>query len=371
MALTPLPSALPETPTPWNKVTKGRKMISFAKAAANAADLQAPTPSRKFHHPATFNSHRWILCFPKDHKIPQNSHPPPLVVVDKINLACRDTHHIKAVLADWIHPSGNLAVIFNLTSSDGNIGLAAASIIKLFCPDAPNAITFWKAVTWSKIVFPRVPCRSMNVNEFNGDSMTTNETWSKAELLTAIRGSHPLLENAFFTKLPDWTVEHVPYDATVANLVLSIEDPDSSIAETLTRSEIILFATRIRPQGWKEKINLTQCSHCFKLGESHPACLIHCIKCGSSSHSVEAHNRNCPHCIGTGILVEDLSSPDRICAHLCCLNCGGNHQADNPSCHGRNEAVRAAHAKKPGMSGQTLLDTRDTVRPSPSRGLHY
>ena len=367
----PLPSALQETPTPWNKVAKGGKTISFAKAAANAADLQAPAPSKRFRHPATSNSHRWILRFPKDHKIPQHSRPPPLVIVDKINLACKETHHVKAVLADWIHPSGNLAVVFNPTSSDKNIGLAAATIIKLFCPDALNAVTFRKAVTWSKIVFPRVPCRSMNINKFDGNSMTTNETWSKPELLTAVKNSHPLLENAYFTELPDRTVENVPFDASVANLVFSIEDPDSSIADTLTRSEIILFATRIRPQGWKEKINLTQCSRCFKLGESHPACSIRCIKCGSSSHSVEAHNRNCPHCIGTGVPVEDLSSPDWICAHHRCLNCGGNHQADDPSCHGRNEAVRAARAKKPGMSGQTLLDARDIVRPGPSRGLRY
>ena len=152
--------------------------------------------------------------------------------------------------------------------------------------------------------------------------MTTNETWLKANLLEAVRDSHPLLKEAFFTELLDWTVEHVPYDASIANLVFAIEDPDSSIADTLTKSEVILYASRVHPQGWKEKINLTQCLCCFKLGEYHPACSIRCIKCSSSSHSVKAHNRNCPHCIGTGVPVKDLSSPDWTCTHNRCLNCG-------------------------------------------------
>ena len=363
-APTPSPPSQPSNAS--NTVGRGKK-ASFAKVVASPAAAPSNEPFRPARRPATVNSIKWILRFPEGNKPFAATRPPALVVVDKINTACRERYGVKAVLADWISPSNNLAITFAPGTKDKNIETATATIISLFCPENPNGVSFRKAVTWSKILFPRVPCRAISSQTYDGDEMSTNETWSKDALLEEVKASHPLLHSAYFTEFPDWTVENVPFNAQVANLVFSIEDPDRSIADSLTRSELIMFATRIRPQAWKEKINLTQCPRCLRLGPAHPACQIRCLKCGSPNHSVEAHNQNCKACKDTGRPLAEIVAESWVCAHTKCINCGGPHVATDTSCPGRNEAVRAARAKKSGMVGQTILDPRSLGRPGPSR----
>ena len=67
-----------------------------------------------------------------------------------------------------------------------------------------------------------------------------------------MRESHPLLEKATFIHPPDWTVRTLPKEAIYHNLCFTIEDPDNSIAENLITSNVIMFATTIRPRLWKD-----------------------------------------------------------------------------------------------------------------------
>ena len=152
----PTPSPPSQPSNTWNTVTKGKR-ASFANVVASLAP-PLNEPFRPARCPATVDLIKWILRFPKGNKPFAATRPPALVVVDKINTACRERYGVKAVLADWISLSNNLAITFALGTKDKNIETATTTIISLFCPENPNGVTFRKAVTWSKILFLRVPC---------------------------------------------------------------------------------------------------------------------------------------------------------------------------------------------------------------------
>ena len=131
--------------------------------------------------------------------------------------------------------------------------------------------------------------------------MRDDATWTK-EILKEVLGSHPLLKDAEFAYAPYWTMAEVPAKADKWNLCFTIVDPDDSIAKNVVASRIIMFATVVTPDYWKEKINLQQCNICWQLIGPHKACMQHkdgkargcktcrksckpaCRLCGSLSH---------------------------------------------------------------------------------------
>ena len=135
-------------------------------------------------------------------------------------------------------------------SLDKDIDEAAQSIKHCLFPDNNHAI-FGKAVNWSKIVFKNTPCRSYTINP--EDNSIVAQDLSPNALVEAVRESHPLLEKATFVLPPEWTVKELPVDASHHNLSFSIEDPDGSIANTLISTELIMFASSVRPRFWKDK----------------------------------------------------------------------------------------------------------------------
>ena len=109
---------------------------------------------------------------------------------------------------------------------------------------------FGNAVNWSKVVFKNTPCRSYIINP--EDNSIVAQDLSPNALLEAVRESHPLLEKATFVLPPEWTVKDLPVDASHHNLSFSIEDPDGLIANTLINTELIMFASSVRPRLWKD-----------------------------------------------------------------------------------------------------------------------
>ena len=155
----------------------------------------------------------------------------------------------KAILAKWTLKN-NLTITFSKESLDKDIDDAAQSIKQCLFPDNIHAI-FSNAVNWSKIVFKNTPCRSYSINP--EDNSIVAQDLSPNALVEAVRESHPLLEKATFVLTPEWTVKDLPEDASHHNLSFSIEDPDGSIANTLINTELIMFASSVRPRLWKDK----------------------------------------------------------------------------------------------------------------------
>ena len=205
------------------------------------------------------------------------------------------------------------------------------------------AISFSKPTIWNKIVYRQVPCRMIMEAEIDGDAMREDSTWSKETLLKEVQESHPLLKNAEFAFNPDWTTVEIPHDADTWNLCFTIVDPDDSIAKEVIRSQIIMFATLVTPDHWKERVNLQQCNLCWQLTGQHKPCMQHkdgrikrcvtckkscspvCRLCGSWKHLKAEHNQSCNECIQTGESMEKIKSKDWICTHLKCAVCTEPH----------------------------------------------
>ena len=351
------------SPSAWKTVSHNKP--SFASMAASSSSKPF-TPARKSTVPDS--SPKWVLTFSKDSKPSPGTRYSPQIIVDKINLACK-AYNIRAMLASWSQ-AGNLVVTFKYDSKDQNIKNAAATIINLFNPSGTKGCTFVKIVPWSKIVYPKIPCWEDSAEQIDGDAMSTTSLWSPEQLKDAVRASHPLLKDCTFIQgqEPRWTADPstIPSFASTANIMFSINDPDGLIIASLTSSDAIMFATRIFPQAWKEKINLIQCIRCLKLGVSHPNCTPKCKICGKTDHDESNHNTNCNKCKDTGVPLEQLSSKNWMCTHVRCANCGGSHLADYLACPARNEAIRSARARKSGMTGQTILDPRSIHSHGPS-----
>ena len=198
--------------------------------------------------PALFqNRNTRVIRFPQGNRF--NGHRlTPQQVVLRVN---QIHNHLpfKAILAKWTLKH-NLTITFSKDSLDKDIDEAAQSIKQCLFPDNNHAI-FGNAVNWSKIVFKNTPCRSYTVNP--EDNSIVAQDLSPNALLEAVRESHPLLEKATFVLPPEWTVKDLPEDASHHNLSFSIEDPDGSIANTLINTELIMFASSVRPRLWKDK----------------------------------------------------------------------------------------------------------------------
>ena len=202
--------------------------------------------------------------------------------------------------------------------------------------------------------------------------MREGTTWSKGTLLKEVKESHPLLQNAEFAFNLDWTTVEIPHDADSWNLCFTIVDPDNSIAKEIIKLQIIMFATLVTPDHWKERVNLQQCNLCWQLTGQHKPCMQHkdgrakgcstckkacspvCRLCGSWKHLEAEHNQSCNKCIQTGESMEKIKSKDWVCTHLKCAVCTAPHFSDSQDCKGRNDAIQQARGHKP-LTNQPFL----------------
>ena len=193
------------------------------------------------------NRNTRVIHFPQGNRFTGHRLTPQQVVL-RVNQV-HSQLPFKAILAKWTLKH-NLTITFSKDSLDKDIDEAAQSIKQCLFPDNTHAI-FGNAVNWSKVVFKNTPCRSYTINPV--DNTIVAQDLSPDALVEAVRESHPLLEKATFVLPPEWTVKDLPVDASHHNLSFSIEDPDGSIANTLINSELIMFASSVRPRLWKDK----------------------------------------------------------------------------------------------------------------------
>jgi len=80
----------------------------------------------------------------------------------------------------------------------------------------------------------------------------------------------PLLKKAVFPKPPNWSKSKLqePHEK-FSSVFLYIEDGDGSLAKLLTDQGLHMWSRWLRPQYFKEKINLTQCERCWAYVITH------------------------------------------------------------------------------------------------------
>ena len=229
---------------------------SYANIAGSRIQHQSTTwqdtPVKPTQAAPAFSQNRntRVIRFPQGNRFTGHRLTPQQVVL-RVNQV-HSQLPFKAILAKWTLKH-NLTITFSKDSLDKDIDEAAQSIKQCLFPDNNHAI-FGNAVNWSKIVFKNTPCRSYTINP--EDNSIVAQDLNPNTLLEAVRESHPLLETATFVLPPEWTVKNLPEDASHHNLSFSIEDPDGSIANTLINTELIMFASSVRPRLWKDKFIL-------------------------------------------------------------------------------------------------------------------
>ena len=318
---------------PLQITTTTPKGATFASAAAGQNRPNKPTaPINPKTKRPTFQ-HRQIYTLRFSREAPwKGVQTPAHIVVDKINVACEKMYKIKAILARWTEKN-NLTVTFTNESKDKDIENAAKTIINILAQGYTH-VSFAKPAIWNKLVYRQIPCRAVTDEELNGDAMNMGQLWTKEQLLKEVKDSHPLLKNVTFAYKPDWTTAEIPDETDHWNICFTIIDPDDSIANQIVESNLIMFATVVTADHWKERINLVQCNICWQLMGPHKACMQHqdrkakgcitckkscvlvCRLCGSKSHREDQHNENCKQCIQTGEAIETIKSKDWKYTHL-------------------------------------------------------
>ena len=363
---------------PWNKASGSGKQ-SFAQIASQG---MTQTQLQRQKYPTLNRPHKqddkWVLSFhrakaslvtdnkaDKKDKPAESEHLPGHIAAERINLSCT-AYNIKAILASWSQ-KGNLVLTFSDNSTDKNITNAAETIKKQVAPGWNTVLT--KITNQSRIILPNVPCQKVSHSVITGDEMdvekSERDVWSSEDLEAELRKSHPLLKDVKFCVPPAWATRNISPTTSTATALIIIEDPDSLIMSALTSSSLIMFATRISPKAWKEKINLIQCTRCWRFGKEHPACTPICKLCGSKGHTTDMHNESCKKCKDTGVALNDLRNPEWTCIHIICANCGRNHLPDNTDCEARRLSIQEARSKNSTLPRQTLISS--SFRPSPSR----
>ena len=342
------PNSAPVNPPPeqpWETVRGGSAANkSFVQAAASDTKGKVTGPQQKYGNvamskfmspppkvvPKRSRSYgkRYILKYGRNEKPTQGTALPIQVIVSEINRTCSQLN-VKANSAEWTIAM-NLQIYFTHDSLDSQIEKARATILGVLAKGCPKAI-FMKSVKWSRVVVRDVPTTRWQVNN---DGMIDEDTGAphgnfvkvtKQDIETELRASHPLLSEATFVEGPDWTSRtgQPDPDSPTANVSFTIPDPDESRVKALTSRPLIIFHTPCRLSQWTEKINLIQCTCCWKFGDKvHPNCQVRCRRCGGH-HSQVDHHRECKLCEkADGINHEDRKNGHTTCGHpKRCPNC--------------------------------------------------
>ena len=123
-----------------------------------------------------------------------------------------------------------------------------------------------------------------------------------------------------------------------ANVALSFEDPDGSLAEKLVKSNIWMFAARVIAKHWVERIDLKQCNRCWELNATHIKCQEYCRVCASTKHTEKDHNRCCATCVAA-VGDEGVRKEGFRCHHVKCKNCSQPAYADHLDCEARKQKI--------------------------------
>ena len=337
--------AYPEEPVPergWNKVAgKGAKKNAKGTVQLKNATPIRPAPSPK---PMTLDdSQLWILRF--------NGNPPsrrmtPAQMYMAVNSLDKGDWPFDVVTAHWSqNGNGNCVMLrFTARTTERAIDIHHAKILARLAHGIDGA-TLTRNVQWSKVVVMNVPCRKVRralMDDVDPDAdqpMHENEEiesyWTPADIDEQMR-INPLYQRLHVTQKPDWTTSSDAMEGwTKGNVSFSFEDPHGELASDLFSRPMFLFNEKCPMRVWKERVHVSQCERCWKLGPSHADCKQRCKCCAKVGHLEEEHQAHCPFCEKEG-----WAANGKGCSHFSCANCNATHAADDGNCRARSEFVR-------------------------------
>jgi len=248
--------------------------------------------------------------------------------------------------AHWSQGGNGNSIMLRFTArtTERAIDIHHAKILARLAHGMDGA-TLTRNVQWSKVVVMNVPCRKvqspfLNEDALNDDQhMHENEEiesyWTPADIDEQMR-INPLYQRLHVTQKPNWTTSSDAMEGwTHGNVSFSFEDPHGEFASDLFSRPMYLFNERCPMRVWKERVHVSQCERCWKLGPSHADCKQKCRSCAKTGHLEEEHQAHCPLCEKEG-----WAANGKECSHFSCANCNATHAADDGNCRARSEFVR-------------------------------
>ena len=329
-------------PTGWNTVAK-RGAVKNHKGTVQMKNTTPAKPTASPVRPKVVDdSQLWILHF--------NGNPPahrmsPSQMHTAVNSIDRRGWSFDVVTANWSQGGNGNCIMLHFTAqtTERAIDIHHSKILNCLVHGMMGA-TLTRNVQWVKVVVMNVPCRKAHPSFLEGgevldELMHENEEveafWSPSDLDEQMR-INPLYRQLHVTQKPDWTSSPDALEGhTHANIAFLFEDPHSEFTSELFSRPMYLFNERCPMRVWKERVHVSQCERCWKLGPSHVDCGQKCRYCAKKGHLEDEHQAHCPQCEKEGWAADGKS-----CIHFSCANCNATHAADNGDCRARSEFVR-------------------------------
>ena len=328
----------PNPQTSWNTIAR-KGAVKNRKGTVQLKNLVPTQPAPPTRPRIIDDSQLWILRF--------NGNPPtrrmtPAQMHTAVNLLDRGDWSFDVVTVNWSQGgNGNCIMLrFTAQTTERAIDIHHAKILNSLAHGMAGA-TLTRNVQWAKVVVMNVPCRkprpSPLVDEENPDEiMHENEEveafWSPSDLDEQMK-INPLYRRLHVTQKPDWTSSPDAMEGrTHANISFSFEDPHSEYTSDLFSRPMYLFNERCPMRVWKERVFVSQCERCWKLGPAHENCNQKCRYCAKTGHLEDKHQAHCPQCEKEG-----WAADGKPCIHFSCTNCNATHAADDGNCRTRAE----------------------------------
>lgn len=240
------------------------------------------------------------------------------VINEHINGIVAASGKAKLLAAVW-NASGNCVLTFSPSSEISVIRDLKSWIIDTFAKNCEA--DFQRNAKWSRIVLGGVKTS----NPETGTTFTTEDLL--LELL-----SNAQVTGLNITLQPRWVKMDVTGLAT-SSISFSFTDSDGTAKTKLLKSPFYMFGSPVSTKEWRDKKKILQCFRCWKLGHTATACRStpRCRLCGYP-HKESDHPSHCK----LGCVSEQVKTPES-CHHQSCLNCKGEHPADDPNCLKRRE----------------------------------
>ena len=187
-------------------------------------------------------------------------------------------------------------------------------------------MVFCAATKISKVFIQGVPWGDPE----NMDQLITDDAlWSEIK-------KDLLFGRVNFISEPVWANKKI-YNSIVhtgkAAVFCSFRDPEWTYLKDILSRPHFFFGERVSVVEAIDRINLPQCTRCWKFGKVHKSCQEVCRICGSDDHVEEDHVDSCRLWVQAG--QKTLSE----CFHYRCANCEGPHTADMASCLHHRKAM--------------------------------
>ena len=249
----------------------------------------------------------------------------------RVNSIDKSVYPFDALTVRWSAQGRGNEIVLCFKASDTDTAILAHSdaIKKGLAHGVPlSNITLARNFRHSKVVITGVPT---HVHQHPPAG-----TRQPVDLPTLIREVHKesLYADLDVVQGPRWvTRDHE--QKRVGNVYILIADPGDYYAQTLEKKTINLFGSRCFVRIWRDRVHVSQCPICWRLGTVHTSCVARCKFCGSQDHQSEGHIQDCAPCCASG-----NTDPYR-CSHLSCPCCKEPHSAEEIVCGDRVAAAKA------------------------------